>query len=403
MVSRMTPLLFSLLLGAFGTLAWAQRGPTTDTVQTFNPEQVDATQERIATLQLPEGFSIAVFAEGFERPRMLAQAEDGTVYVTLENTNEVAILRDTNGDGVADETTIQGDFGDVKQLHGVEIDGATIYLASVKTVWKGTLGQDGGIEGLEPLVENMPDGGQHKHRVIALGADGMLYINLGSSCNVCVETNPEHATILRVNPEDGSGREIFATGLRNAQGFDWHPVTGEMWGTDHGMDWHGDDSPPEEVNRLEQGNDYGWPYCYGDQQANLASPLSAPEGYDTLEQYCRGATVGPVLEYQAHSAPILFRFYEGAMFPDTYQNDAFVTMRGSWNRFPPTGYKVVRVMFDDSGEPTGFEDFVTGWLSEDGESQFGRISGLLVMNDGSLLISDDSNGVLYRVSYEGGN
>jgi glucose/arabinose dehydrogenase len=169
------------------------------------------------------------------------------------------------------------------------------------------------------------------------------------------------------------------------------------------MDWLGDDSPPEEVNRLEQGNDYGWPYCYGDRQANLAIPYPVPEGYDTLEQYCQGGTVGTVLEYQAHSAPILLKFYEGAMFPDAYRNDAFVTMRGSWNRFPATGYKVVRVMFADSGEPAGFEDFVTGWLTEDGESQFGRVSGLLVMNDGSLLISDDSNGVIYRVSYEGGN
>ncbi len=394
--------LITLLLCASMMLAWAQGGPTTVTGNAFNPERVDATQERIASLQLPEGFAIGVFAEGFERPRMLAQAEDGTVYVTLENTNEVAILRDMDGDGVADEQTIQGNFGEVNLLHGVEIDGDTIYLASEKTVWRGTLGENGMIEGLEPIVSNLPDGDQHGHRVIALGPDGMLYLTLGSSCNACTETQPENATILRFNP-DGSGREVFASGLRNAEGFDWHPSTGEMWGADHGIDWRGDDTPPEEINRLEMGNDYGWPYCYGDQQANTAIPYPPPEGYDTLEQYCQDATVGTVFEYQAHSAPINFEFYDSEMFPAEYQGDAFVTMRGSWNRFPATGYKVVRLTFDENGEPMRAEDFVSGWLSEDGETQFGRIAGLLVMNDGSLLIAEDTNGVIYRVSYEGGN
>ncbi len=373
--------------------------PTTVTGNAFNPEKVDATQDRIDALQLPKGFSIGVFASGFTRPRMLAQSEDSTVYVTLEASNEVAILRDSDGDGVADEQRVQGDFGDANLLHGIEIDGDTVYLASEKTVWKGTLGADGTIENLSPLVENLPDGDQHSHRTIALGPDGMLYVDLGSSCNACTETNPENATILRFNP-DGSGREIFASGLRNTEGFDWHPVTAEMWGADHGIDWRGDDTPPEEVNRLAQGNDYGWPYCYGDRQANTAIPYPPPQGYDTLEAYCQNATVGVELGYQAHSAPINLKFYDADMFPEAFRNDAFVTMRGSWNRYPATGYKVVRLDFDDDGKLTGAEDFITGWLLEDGNAQFGRVAGLLVMNDGSLLISEDTNGIIYRVTYE---
>ena len=393
--------LVTLVSCAIVAFAFAQRGPTPVEGNAFNPEKRAFSQELMAGLTLPEGFSISVFAEGFERPRMMEQAEDGTVYVTLENTNEVAILRDSDGDGVADEQTIQGDFGDVNLLHGIEIDGDTIYLASEKQVWKGTLGEDGSIEGLETLVDDLPDGDQHGHRTIALGPDGMLYVNLGSSCNACTETVQENATIIRVNPEDGSSRAIFASGLRNAEGFDWHPTTGEMWGTDHGIDWRGDDTPPEEINLLVEGNNYGWPYCFGEQEANVAIPYPPPQGFETLEQYCEVATVSTVHNYQAHSAPINLKFYNADMFPEEYQGDAFVTMRGSWNRFPATGYKVVRLDFDENGTFVGAEDFVSSWLIEDGMAQFGRVAGLLVMDDGSLLISEDTNGVIYRVSYEG--
>ena len=383
------------------TLAFAQRGPTPVEGNAFNPEQRAFSQELMESLALPEGFSISVFAEGFMRPRMMAQGPDGRVYVTLEATNEVAILNDSDGDGVSDEQTIQGDFGDVNLLHGIEIEGDTIYLASEKQVWRGTLGESGMIEGLTTIADDLPDGDQHGHRTMALGPDGMLYVNLGSSCNACTETVQENATIIRMSPEDGSGREIFASGLRNAEGFDWHPVTDEMWGTDHGIDWRGDDTPPEEINRLAQGSDYGWPYCYGEQQANIAIPYPPPQGFDTLEQYCEVATVATAETYQAHSAPINLKFYEGDMFPDEYQGDAFVTMRGSWNRFPAVGYKVVRLDFGENGELNAVDDFVSSWLIEDGMAQFGRVAGLLVMDDGSLLISEDTNGVIYRVTYKG--
>ena len=375
--------------------------PTTVEGAAFSPAQRDFSQALMNELELPEGFEISVFAEGFMRPRMMAQGPDGRVYVTLNATNEVAILNDTNDDGVADEQTIQGDFDEVQILHGIEIDGDTIYIAGEKQVWEGTLGENGMIEGLTALVSELPDGDQHAYRTIALGPDGMLYINLGSSCNACTETRQENATIVRFNPEDGSSREIFASGLRNTEGFDWQPSTGELWGADHGIDWRGDDTPPEEINLLMEGNNYGWPYCYAQQEANTAIPYPPPGDYDTLQAYCEAETTGTTETYQAHSAPINLKFYEGDMFPDEYQGDAFVTMRGSWNRFPAVGYKVVRLNFDDSGELQGIEDFVSSWLIEDGMAQFGRVAGLLVLDDGSLLISEDTNGVIYRVSYDG--
>ena len=398
-MSRFFVVLLCFVMVAF---AFAQRGPTSIEGSAFNPEKLDFSQELMDALELPEGFTISVFAEGFERPRMMAQAADGTVYVTLENTNELAILRDTDEDGVSDEQIIQGDFGDINLLHGIEIDGASIYLATEKSVWSGTLAPDGQVQDLSAIVEDLPDGDQHGHRTLALGPDGMLYAGLGSSCNDCTETHPENATVLRFNT-DGSQREVFASGLRNPEGFDWQPTTGEMWNTDHGIDWRGDDAPPEEVNLLTQGANYGWPFCYGAQVANLAIPYPAPEGYETIQEYCTDATTATSLEYQAHSAPINLKFYDAAMFPEEYQGDAFVTMRGSWNRFPATGYKVVRLDFDESGQLLGAEDFVSSWLVEDGMSQFGRVAGLLVMIDGSLLISEDTNGVIYRVAYEGVN
>jgi glucose/arabinose dehydrogenase len=167
---------------------------------------------------------------------------------------------------------------------------------------------------------------------------------------------------------------------------------------DHGSDWRGDDQPPEELNLIEEGNNYGWPYCFADQQVDPY--LSVPPPGMTKAEFCAQST-GPVLTYQAHSAPIAMVFYTGEQFPEEYQNDAFVAMRGSWNRQEPVGYKIVHVDFDEAGQPTAIEDFITGWLREDEVAHFGRVAGLLVLDDGSMLISEDTNGVIYHVTYTG--
>jgi glucose/arabinose dehydrogenase len=187
---------------------------------------------------------------------------------------------------------------------------------------------------------------------------------------------------------------VFASGLRNTIGFAFHPTTQELWGMDHGSDWRGDNTPPEELNRIALGLNYGWPYCFG--KGEIDPVIEDPDG-TTKAAYC-AATAPSVLESQAHGAPIGLAFYAGTAFGAEYTGDAFVALHGSWNRVPPTGYKVVRITFDDTGEPQGFEDFVTGFLIEDGAAQFGRPAGVTVTDEGALLFSDDDNGMIYRVT-----
>lgn len=373
----------------------AQPAPTAPPPITGNnvePERRSATPARIAELQPVEGFTITTFAQDLGNVRMMAQADDGTIYVTRRGQGDVLALRDEDGDGAADGEPITAAAG-LTAVHGIVIQGDQIYLAQPTTVTVGTLQGDGTIGDLQPYVTNLPEAGQHGNRTMAFGPDGLLYISVGSLCNACTNLDPETATLLQVQA-DGS-RTIFAEGLRNTIGWGWHPETGDLWGMDHGSDWRGDDQPPEELNQLTAGSNYGWPYCYADRQVD---PYLAgnPPGM-TKAEFC-AQTVGPVLTYQAHSAPIGMVFYTGDLFPEEYRNDAFVAMRGSWNRSEPVGYKVVHVDFDEAGQPVAINDFVTGWLLEEEVAHFGRLAGLLVLQDGSLLLSEDTNGVIYRIT-----
>lgn len=366
--------------------------PPAVTGNNIEPARRPATLERIAQLQASEGFTISVFAQDLGNVRMMAQADDGTLYVTRRAQGDVLALRDEDGDGRADGEPITAAAG-LTSVHGILIQGDQVYLAMPTTITVGTLQGDGTIGDFQPFVTDLPEAGQHGNRTIAFGPDGLLYVSVGSPCNACGISDPEYATILQVQP-DGS-RTIFAAGLRNTIGWGWHPETGELWGMDHGSDWRGDDQPPEELNRLTVGSNYGWPYCYANQQIDPYLPGNPPGM--TKAEFC-AQSVAPVLTYQAHSAPIGMVFYTGEQFPAAYRNDAFVAMRGSWNRQEPVGYKIVHVDFDEDGQPVAMDDFITGWLLEDEVAQFGRVAGLLVTQDGSLLIAEDSNGVIYRVS-----
>jgi glucose/arabinose dehydrogenase len=358
----------------------------------LRPQQLDFEASLLSRLSLPPGFRVQVFAGGLGQPRVMAAAADGTVYLTRRGTQDVVAIKDTDGDGRADAARKVVPF--LEGVHGLLLQGSTLYLATDTALFTATLQPDGTATRPVRLLGDLPDAGQHPNRTLALGPDGLLYLSVGSTCNACDDANPDNATLQRMRP-DGSGREPVARGLRNTIGFAWHPTTGELWGLDHGSDWRGDDQPPEELNRIEAGRHYGWPFCFADRQPDQYLPAE-PKG-SAKGEFC-AATVAPVLTYQAHSAPMQLRFYTGTQFPADYAGDAFVTLRGSWNRNPASGYKVVRVRFRD-GQPVGFEDFLTGFLTDGGTAHFGRLVGLTQLPDGSLLVGDDTNGVIYRVAY----
>jgi len=354
----------------------------------FYPALASATEMNVQQLKVPAGFAVNKFAEGVGKPRIMAVTSAGHVYVSDRASGTVTLLQDTNNDGKADRQQV---VATVRQAHGLAVQGGKLYIMTVNELYSSDINMDGTLGRPQMLLNDLPDGGQHPNRTLAFGPDGKLYMSVGSTCNSCPEPNPENATMLVANA-DGSNRRVFAKGLRNTIGFGWHPQTKEFWGMDHGIDWLGDDEQQEELNKITDGANYGWPFIYGEGKYN---PSDRPEG-TTYAEYAE-RTTNPTLTYQAHSAPMAMVFYTASQFPQEYQNDAFVAMRGSWNRSSPVGYKVVRVHFEN-GQPTRFDDFLSGFLINDKNSHFGRLVGLAVDRDGSLLVSDDTNGVIYRVS-----
>ena len=345
----------------------------------------------VSKLKVPEGFRIEIFARDLGNARVLAVGPDGSVYLTRREQGDVLMLK-VGSDGLAAGDPVR--VASRPSMHGITFQGGKVYLVSVKEIFRGDVRPDGTFGPLEMLVGDLPDAGQHHNRMVRFGADGMMYVSVGSTCNEATEPNPENATILQLSPDGKKKRTIYASGLRNTIGFGWHPKTGELWGMDHGIDWLGDDEQPEELNLIREGKRYGWPYHYADNRVN--PHMDPPAGVEKSE--LAKAAVPMVLGYRAHSAPMQLSFYDAGQFPAEYQGDAFISMRGSWNRRPPSGYEVVRVRFDD-GKPVGLEPFVTGFLTPEG--QHGRLCGNAIARDGSLLFSDDRNGMIYRVSYTG--
>ncbi len=334
---------------------------------------------------LQPGFELTVFAEGLERPRFMSVGPDGTLYVGSNvRSGNVWALPDRNRDGRADSINVFA--GGLRAPHSVAWRAGWLYVGETQRVIR-LRDTDGDLRAdqREVVVAELPAGGQHFTRTVGFGPDGSLYVSVGSSCNVCEESDPRRAAILRFQP-DGRGREIHARGLRNAVGFTWHPDTGELWATDNGRDWLGDDLPPEELDRIRAGDDHGWPYCYG---RRIPDPETG-----SAERCAR--TQPATFEMPAHTAPLGLTFYTGTMFPEEYRGDLFIALHGSWNRSVPAGYKVMRVRFRD-GQPVALEDFVDVWLTG-GRTQH-RPVDVAVAPDGALFISDDQGGTIFRLTY----
>ncbi|MGE5707083.1 MAG: PQQ-dependent sugar dehydrogenase [Bacteroidota bacterium] len=335
-------------------------------------------------IRLPEGFRLSVFAENLPGVRFMALSPTGELTVSRPKAGQILLLPDRNGDGRADRTIVFARKLD--RPHGLAWKGGALYVAETGAILKlEDRNGDGVSEKQETLTRDLPAGGGHWTRTLVFGPDGGMYVSVGSSCNACREKDPRRATVLRFSP-DGKRLTIFARGLRNSVGLAFHPITKELWGTDNGRDYLGDDLPPDELNAIKQGGDYGWPGCYGDKRVDPSFGTRA-----SCEK-----TLSPALSFPAHVAPLGIAFYTGKKFPSEYQNDAFVAFHGSWNKSKPDGYKVIRVRFRQ-GRPTGWKDFATGFL-RNGEA-WGRPVDVLVARDGALLVSDDKGGRIFRISY----
>ncbi len=349
---------------------------------TFLFSPLPAISSVLEDIKLPDGFQIEEFAHGLGDVRFMAVSPNGVLFVTSMDRGSVIALPDKDSNGEPDRliTYVSG----LNRPNGITFHDGFLYVGETDKISRFKYkGYDKEPGKKEVLISGLPNKG-HFTKSIEFGPDGKMYVSMGSSCNVCVENDERRAAILVYSPE-GKGGMVYASGLRNSVGLTIHPETGELWATDNGRDWLGDNLPPEEVNVIKEGKNYGWPYCYGD---NIPDP-----DFKKSEKCVN--TVTPVVKMQAHSAPLGLTFYDGSMFPSEYKGDLFVAFHGSWNRSTPTGYKVVRIKMKD-GKPEGVEDFASGWLK--GKDRNGRPVDVVVGPSGELFVSDDMRGIIYRIT-----
>ncbi|HMP13368.1 MAG TPA: sorbosone dehydrogenase family protein [Saprospiraceae bacterium] len=340
-------------------------------------------------IKLPQGFKIDVYAEGLVNARSMVLSPNGTLFVSTRDKGQVYALRDTNGDYRADQvwTLAKG----MNMPNGVAFRDGDLYVAEVNRILK--------FENIEAHLDNpptpkvvydqYPKDKHHGWKYIAFGPDGKLYVPVGAPCNIC-EPAPIYASITRINP-DGTGMEIVQSGIRNTVGFTWHPETKELWFTDNGRDWLGDDLPACELNHAPRdGMHFGYPYCH---QGDLPDPEFGNK------RPCSEFTP-PVQNLGPHTAPLGLKFYTGSQFPASYRNQILIAEHGSWNRSKKIGYRVSLVTLDDQFRATSYTPFAEGWLDTSKDDVWGRPVDILQMPDGSILVSDDYADAIYRIYYE---
>jgi glucose/arabinose dehydrogenase len=337
-------------------------------------------------ISLPPGFAINIYAADVENARSLALGDNGTLFVSTRSAGKVYAVLDRNRDNRADEviTIARG----LNMPNGVAFRKGSLYVAEVNRVLRYDKIESRFKNLPEPVIvtDNFPTDTHHGWKFIGFGPDDKLYVPVGAPCNICEQSNEIYSSITRINP-DGTDMEIFAHGVRNTVGFDWHPKTKDLWFTDNGRDWMGDDQPPDELNRASQKDmHFGFPYCHG---GTIADPEFG------IKRKCE-EFIPPAINLGPHVASLGMRFYTGTMFPDRYRHQIFIAEHGSWNRTSPIGYRISLVRLNGN-QAINYEVFAEGWL-KNGRA-WGRPVDVLVMPDGALLVSDDRAGVIYRISY----
>ncbi len=368
-------------------LLWPERFPVNVPIALSGWNKPTA-EELGQRLRVPEGFSLALYATNLPGARMLRFTVTGDLLVSLPGKGKIVLLeRDADGDGQADgrRDLLTG----LTRPHGIDFHGDWLYVAESHAV--GRVRFDAKARqaaGPFERILRLPAGGMHWSRTLRMGQDGWMYVSIGSSCNACEEENPWRAALVRFRP-DGAQAEIYATGLRNTVGFDWRPGTNVLYATDNGRDFLGDDLPPCELNRIEAGKSFGWPYAYGD---HVPDP-DFGEGHENKVR----ESVAPVHHLSAHAAPLGIAFVRGSALPRDYQGAALVALHGSWNRTEKAGYEVVSLHFDEKG---GISErkLVTGFELEG--DVIGRPVDIAEGPDGAIYISDDFSGSIYRLSHQ---
>jgi len=381
------------LIFIFFLISCASKAPeNAEEVETVESELLSMEDMQLDKLILPDGFKIDVFAR-VNNARSMVLSPDGTLFVANREGNKVYAIRDNDGDWKADEryTIASG----LRMPNGVAFRDGSLYVAEVSKLWR--------FDNIEANLDTPPDpvniyddyskDRHHGWKYIAFGPDGKLYVPVGAPCNICESKNETYASITRMNP-DGSDREVYVSGVRNTVGFTWHPETGEMWFTDNGRDLMGNEIPPCELNRIsEKGQHFGYPYCHG---GEIKDPIFG-------DKYPCSDFVAPVQNLGPHVAPLGLKFCTSEAFPAEYKNKIFIAEHGSWNRDQDvghTGHKITLVT-EENGAGTAYEDFVTGFLNKETNRAWARPVDIVFAADGSMLVSDDMAGTIFRIWYEG--
>jgi glucose/arabinose dehydrogenase len=374
------------------TPSWAQGRPpemANSPLAPHAPRLTVTPPDQLPTdrLRVPQGFRVELWAHGLPGARMMALGGNGTVFVGTRVIGRVYAVTDQGGQRQV-RTIAQG----LRQPNGVAFRDGALYVTAINEVLRydgieGKLDSPGQPASMTDAF-GLPRDEHHGWKFTAFGPDGRLYMNIGVPCNVCEFDRDRYALLLSFRP-DGSDRRIEARGVRNSVGFDWHPQTRELWATNNGRDWAGNDVPHDTLHRIRRpGEDHGFPFCVG----RWNDPA--------LPQRQCGEFVQPAASLGPHTAALGMRFYTGTMFPEQYRGQMFIARRGSWNRETLSGYDVVVARLDGQGNVAGVEPFLTGLLDEAGNRFHGRPIDVLQLRDGSLLVSDEQNGAIYRISHQ---